>query len=308
MHDLVTFLEKQAKMLQDPVFGSIHDPLSNVKSKSGAEAKSSYYKSKGSSFATTVAIVPGNKSSQERPPFKDRVNMSSSADVTSCPFCAGKHSLADCLKMNKQPHEAKIEYIRQHGLCFGCLRVGHLSKMCKTRMTCQQCQAKHPTILHIKSPTRPAVAGSNSKVDQKAAVSKPEETSLSSALVSLEGGERTGKDCLLAIVPVQVKLCNGSKGVLTYAFLDPGSTDTFCTEKLMRQLNARGRRTDVLLQTMGTEKVVKSCELDGLEVGNLEGGSFLKLPKLYTQNKIPVTKRNIPRQNLTNGLTYRRSK
>ena len=72
-------------------------------------------------------------------------------------------------------------------------------------------------------------------------VLKPEETSISSALVSLEEGEGTGavKDCM-SVVPVQVKLCNRNKSVHTYAFSDPGSADTFCTEKLMRQLNARG--------------------------------------------------------------------
>lgn len=68
---------------------------------------------------------------------------------------------------------------------------------------------------------------------------KREET-VSSALVSLEAGEDTGAgtDCALAIVPVQVKMANGSKSVLTYAFLESGSSATFCTERLMRQLKA----------------------------------------------------------------------
>ena len=91
---------------------------------------------------------------------------------------------------------------------------------------------------------------------------------------------------------MQVKLCNRNKRVHTCAFLDRGSTDTFFTEKLMRHLNARGQRTEVLLRTMGTE-TVKSNELTGLEVGNVEDGTFLKLPMLYTQKKIPATKRNI---------------
>ena len=35
---------------------------------------------------------------------------------------------------------------------------------------------------------------------------------------------------------------------------------------------------EVLLKTIGTEKTVKSKELTGLEVGNVEDGIFLKLP------------------------------
>lgn len=219
--------------------------------------------------------------------------MSSSVYDTSCPICAGKHPLAECQKINSQSHEAKIEFVREKGLCFGYLRVGHLSRSCKRRMTCQSCESKHPTILHIKRSSKPEMLDSkHHKAEQYSAAAKPEETSISSALVSLGEIEETGagKDCILAIVPVQVKLCNGSKSVLTYAFLDPGSTDIVCREKLMRQLNARGQRTEVLLQTMGTEKTVKSYELTGLEVGNVEDGTFLKLPKLYTQDKDPCYK------------------
>ena len=61
----------------------------------------------------------------------------------------------------------------------------------------------------------------------------------------------------------------------------------------MRKLNASGRRTEVLLQTMGTEETVKSHEITSLEVRNFKEDAYLKLRKVYTQNKIPVTKTNI---------------
>lgn len=94
-------------------------------------------------------------------------------------------------------------------------------------------------------------------MEQNIVVLKPEEKSICSALVSLEEGEGTmaGKDCIVPIMPVQLKLCNGNKSVHTYALLDPSSTDTFCTEKLMRQLYARGWRMEVLPKTMETETV-----------------------------------------------------
>ena len=195
--------------------------------------------------------------------------------------------------MDAQPRENKVEFLKKNGFCFGCLKVGHMSRNCMKRMTCQTCNFKHPTILHIKRSSQPPTDVTSPQHAERRP--KPEETSISSALVSLGEGEGTGagKDCILAIVPVQVQLCNGNKSILTYAFLDPGSTDTFCTENLMRKLNAGGRRTEVLLQTMGTEKTVKSYEITDLEVSNIEEDAYLKLPKVYTQNKIPVTKRNI---------------
>lgn len=141
--------------------------------------------------------------------------------------------------------------------------MGLLSKNCKRRMKCQSCQARCPTILYIKKSPKPETYSHKAELHSKAA--KPEETSISSALVSLGEVEETGasRDCILAVVPVLVKLWNGSKSVLTYAFLDPGSTDTFCLENLMRKLNASSRRTEVLLKTMETEKTVKSYELIG---------------------------------------------
>lgn len=41
-----------------------------------------------------------------------------------------------------------------------------------------------------------------------------------------------GDDCILSIVPVQVKSKKGSKGVETYAFLDPGSLQLFALTHL----------------------------------------------------------------------------
>ena len=160
-----------------------------------------------------------------------------------------------------------------------------MSKDCKRRMTCEKCQGRHPTILHFDKvkPTEPV---------------KGKETSINSGHVTLKAGGVTGagKDCALSIVPVQVKATKGSKSVLTYAFLDPGSSGTFCTERLRRQLKARGRKTEILLRTMEQIKTVSSYELSGLEVGNLEGNTFIELPKVYTQDAIPVTKENVATQ------------
>lgn len=72
----------------------------------------------------------------------------------------------------------------------------------------------------------------------------------------------------------------------------------------VRRTSARGRRTEVLLQTMGTEKTAKSYELTGLEVRHIEEDTCLPLPKLYTQNKIPVTRRNILTQADLNKWPY----
>lgn len=116
-------------------------------------------------------------------------------------------------------------------------------------MTCQYCQGRHPNILHFEKPVR------NEANDKMANRTK---RSARGTLVSLKREEdfRAGKDCKLSILPVQMKASKGSKTIQTYAFLDPGSTATFCTENLMRQLNATGWQTKVLLQTMCQNKSI----------------------------------------------------
>ena len=193
----------------------------------------------------------------------------------------------DCSQFQTQSHDNKVEFLRSHGYCFGCLLKGHLSKNCKNRLMCQVCQMKHPTVLHIQSARGPK------QENQPKATAETEDTPISSALVS--AGDVTGarRDCALAIVPVRVEVAKGSRYIQTYAFLDPGSTAAFCTENLMNLLNAKGRKTQILLRTMGQEKPAGTYEVRALEEGDLEGCMYLDLPNVYRQSKITVSKENI---------------
>lgn len=117
-----------------------------------------------------------------------------------------------------------------------------------------------------------------------------EKLSVSSALVSFEKPTGAGDDHTLSIFPVEVKLSNSDTCVQTYAFLDPRSTASFCTEALRKVLHVKGRKTKILLRTLGQEKVINIDKISGLEIGSTEKNCFMKLPSLYIQDEIPVTK------------------
>lgn len=68
----------------------------------------------------------------------------------------------------------------------------------------------------------------------------------------------------------------------------------FCTEALQKQLNAKGKKTQILLKILGQTEVVNIEVIFGLEVSNLEGDDFIALPAAYTQHEIPVSKEQIP--------------
>lgn len=198
-----------------------------------------------------------------------------------------------CESFKQKSNKEKVEFIKNKGLCFGCLRKGHMSKNCLKHMACGICKKNHPTVLHIEPGETPK------QPQTPKAKPKEEPISNTSNTVSLDAGNHTGaesKECALSVVPVKVKLEKGTKVVETYAFLDPGSSTTFCIEALMMQLNANGQKVEILLRTMGQEKPVNSYKLSGLEVAALKENVYLKLPDVYTQKTIPVTKENIPKE------------
>lgn len=107
---------------------------------------------------------------------------------------------------------------------------------------------------------------------------------------------RKRQQCLSNCACVCVKSKKGSKVIETYAFMDNGNQATFCTEKLIWELGIEGKKTQILLRTMGQEKLEASFHLSGLEVCGLKENIYILLPEIYTRRDIPVSKENIPAQ------------
>lgn len=71
------------------------------------------------------------------------------AAVKNCLFCDGGRDLDMCSKLEMRTHNEKIAYLKENGVCFGCLCKGHISKDCRKRLSCNICGLKHPSMLHI---------------------------------------------------------------------------------------------------------------------------------------------------------------
>lgn len=136
----------------------------------------------------------------------------------SCLYCTQRHTLDQCSQLKKKSHREKLDIPKEKGVCFGCLRIGHMSKDCSKRISCKVCNQTHPSVLHIEK----------SKEEDWS-----KEQSVSGTVVSTCGDTGAeGSSGILSILPVNVKCTKGNKVVQTYAFLDPGNTDTFCSESL----------------------------------------------------------------------------
>lgn len=296
--DLVKFVDKQAKVTIDLLFGNLLEGTAAEKKdigKTDVKRRTKTEGKKGSSFVTNATPVKTEEFSTQK--LKAEMTRPNSAFIKPCLFCERNQTLEECQKMIGIPHKEKIEFLRKAGLCFGCLIKGHVSKDCKKRMTCNVCALKHPSLLHFAKQESSINEKVTEEKVQDGAATHPTASSMSVAANS-ETSAYTGAGdvCIRSIVPVQLKSKKGSKVVETYALMDPGSSATFCTDALARQLNLQGRRTELELKTISPKHHVESYLLTDLEVSRIDCNNFIDLPKVYTQESIPVSTENIPSQ------------
>lgn len=295
--DLVTFIDRQAKIAMDPLFGDLQDSCTSASGKNKEKEKPPNRSGmKGSTFATNMSVEKKktDAAAKQATPFK-----AVSAFETPCIFCHKTHMFASCTKFKELTHKDRVDFLKMKGLCFGCLTQGHLSKTCKKRMVCNQCSQRHPDVLHVDEKSKESTTTSTKDDSISNEEISGTQKSAAQEIVGYTGAGEV--DCLFSIVPVKVRSRKGGKSIETYAFMDPGSTATFCTEELRKKLNIKGKSTQILLSTLsqdklGGQKLMNSCMLSDLEVCGLENTEYIQFPKVFTHNNIPVQRENIPRQ------------
>ena len=105
---------------------------------------------------------------------------------------------------------------------------------------------------------------------------------------------RGDSSTMMATIPVMVRSPDGSTSVATHAFLDLGSSATFCTDTLLKKLNAEGKTTSLKMTTAISEnQSVQSQVVKGLSISGINSGSTIQLPPTYTLDRIPVNHEDI---------------
>ncbi|XP_014670064.1 PREDICTED: uncharacterized protein LOC106811056 [Priapulus caudatus] len=97
----------------------------------------------------------------------------------------------------------------------------------------------------------------------------------------------------MPIVPVKIQAKD--KVVVTHAFLDSGSTASFCTTSLLDRLNMRGESTKFNLTTMSNTSE-RECQCVSMSVSSLDDQHFLGLTNVLAVETLPVSANDIPDQ------------
>ncbi|XP_071948920.1 uncharacterized protein [Antedon mediterranea] len=264
--DIVDFTQKEAKKLNDPVYGKT--PVSRETTELQKNKRSN----------TTFSV---QSSDTAKPKM-------------SCHYCQEQHWLSRCPGFKAKSVDGRRKFVREKKLCWNCFNKGHFASSCPKPSFCKMCAEKHSSFLHPVSPPKGEHTTTQPAENQKAAPPETQAHSLPATSTSLAVAgsyQRIG----LSVVPVQVKAEGGKSIISTYAFLDNGSNITFCTEALAQKLGVKGKGVDLNLMTMDGQSVTKSTTIS-LEVANLYGSSQVKIPRVYTRQSIPVSTNTIASQ------------
>ena len=182
-------------------------------------------------------------------------------------------------------------------LCANCLRENHLAKRCRSARAClfSGCGKRHHSILH---PPPTAIEGV-----ELTACGNTQETSLEDRLQNARGAgeeaqcaaiESRRSRVSLQIVPVKVHGGDSGLEIETYAFLDNGSDVTLCLRSLAESLGVSGKPVHFSLSSINAENTPRSGYEVALNVMALNGDHPIFLDKVWTVDRLPISKRSVP--------------
>lgn len=224
--------------------------------------------------------------------------------VTSCAFCAKTgHTLLKCFKFMDATVSARVKFVQENKLCFGCLQSGHLSKDCEWKETCSICEKKHPTCLHDnrtkerKTLTTVKEASSHNKLKEGNFEQQRDKATGPSLEATTNRVIQNIKDTHTStIIPVWVSTTSEPDSeVLVYALLDTQSDTTFLLEETSKALHTKNDQVQLRLSTMASQNTIAPCQrVTGLQVRRFYSDKVIPLPVTYTRDFIPANRDHIP--------------
>ncbi|XP_048577095.1 uncharacterized protein LOC116610276 [Nematostella vectensis] len=288
LRDMQQFVEARSRVANHPIYGK----LTESKPPNSVNQPQKRYYGKPSSF-----VAEARQESISQNPTQNRKQV-------KCPSCEKDHWLSQCPDFKKASIAERKEIIKNKNLCRNCLVPGHYVFKCSKGSFCriEVCDKKHSTFLHKREERAKSKEKENEQTSENAAhaQSKPSNGYVQTFKSSPSAGTAIGPP----IVPVHVRAKGHISSVRTYAFLDPGSNTSFCTNKILKQLNIKGEKTTLSLTTLHGKNKPVNCFLVDLEVLDLSGKICFDLPSVYSRPSLPVFTSAVAKQQDTDKWSH----
>lgn len=275
--DVVDFIVSCADESSDPVFGKLNNKRfeSTRNDKKRVQHPRAYYSN-----------VPN-----DRP-----------KSTTKCAYCSNDHYITRCEKFRALRVKDRLAYVQSKQLCVNCFKPYHSAKTCTRQFVCDidGCGKKHNRFLHLPSVSAapvPGVSNPNSLNNEAAATSAttPKDTPkevdgyfTNTASNSANVTNATKSKIALPIVPVRVRDIGRDAYIDTYALLDNGSTQTFCSEKLIRDLDISTRPETLSLTTLEARKVRSSTDIVHLQLSDINDATSFRVRNVMSRPRLNI--------------------
>jgi hypothetical protein len=203
----------------------------------------------------------------------------------SCVVCKSSHDLGSCKEFAKMQPTERYAMVQSNWLCRNCFASDHVARRCTKSAACTVggCNRRHHSLLHLPEPP-----------EVKKGIGRVQEKPSSAHVTNGHVASYTSK-VALPIVPVKVWNREETRYVETYALLDSGSTGTFCSEYLARQLNVTRKSCELSLSTIEGHTKVKTSEVR-LVVSDLSEETKVVLPTVYVRERLQISSDAIGRR------------
>ena len=183
------------------------------------------------------------------------------------------------------------------GLCRCCLEPGHFAKEYSRESPCCQKPGwvrRHTTLLHSPEPTVKANPDVQMKNESKSNSNRSPNLRVRNEFIDMSSALRNA----LPILPVRIRSRNIAESIITFAFLDNGSTSSFITNSLVKKLEIHeAPKMKVTTTTLNHQQEERTTKIvQDLEISGLEESFFLHLQPLLSIDSLPVSIGDIPNQ------------
>ena len=173
-----------------------------------------------------------------------------------CLLCKENHTLFFCPRFIDMSVTERLEYVRSNALCNNCPISGHKAVECRKPFVCKinNCNQKHSKLLHVLVPV-----------------------STNRCFVS-----SNDTHICMSIVPVVI-----NDEFCTYALLDTGSSNSFCTRSLMTKLNLKCPKLSYQLNTLhgsGSQRT----EVATLKMSSRDDKEIMLMKNVLVTEHIPI--------------------
>jgi transposase InsO family protein len=200
-------------------------------------------------------------------------------------FCcnSANHLMTNCPELSAMSYEDRWKTVRQARVCFSCFQKGHGSNKCRIKNPCKinGCKyKKHHTLLH-----KPENYQSNSK--------KIEEQNIASTSAELNCHSTSTNQVIFKIIPVI--LSSETNSMVTWAFIDEGSSVSLIDEDIADKLELPGTEDPLCIRWTGnTFKSENNSKRVNLQISGVGAG----MKKFQLKNIRTISNLGLPRQSL----------